>query len=132
MANDIRPTSPHLGIYRWQISMTMSIMHRITGMALYAGTALIVFWLWSAAYAPSYYSTFRGALNSVIGQLALLGWTLAFYYHLGNGIRHLFWDMGKGFALPVMQRTGWLVILFALLMSALTWFIAYTSTGTLS
>lgn len=132
MPNVNRPTSPHLTIYRPQISSVLSILHRISGMALSAGTVLIVVWLWSAAYAPAFYNTFYAALNSLVGQILLFGWTLAFYYHFAAGIRHLFWDIGKGFTLPVMNRTGWLVIVFALVMSVITWFIAYTSTGTLS
>jgi succinate dehydrogenase / fumarate reductase, cytochrome b subunit len=100
MSKDNRPLSPHLSIYRPQISSVLSIMHRITGLALFVGTALITFWLWSAAYAPAFYSTFHAGLNSPFGQICLLGWTLAFYYHLGNGIRHLFWDMGKVLPFP--------------------------------
>jgi len=121
MSNDNRPTSPHLSIYRPQISSVLSILHRMTGLALFAGTALMVTWLWSAAYAPSFYATFYSGLASSLGKLCLFGWTCAFYYHLGNGIRHLFWDIGKGFTLPVMNRSGWAVIVFMLLMTAATW-----------
>jgi len=121
MSDSSRPLSPHLGIYRWQISMVLSILHRITGLALFAGTALMMIWLWSAAYAPAFYVTLHSGLASTLGKLCLFGWTLAFYYHLGNGIRHLFWDIGKGFSLPVMTRSGWAVIIFTLLMTAATW-----------
>lgn len=127
-----RPISPHLSIYRPQISSVLSILHRITGLALYAGASLIVFWLFSAAYAPAFYPTLHEAMHSGFGQVCLLGWTLAFYYHFANGIRHLFWDAGLGFSLPVMHRTGWAVVIVTLAMTAVTWFIAYTSTGTLS
>jgi succinate dehydrogenase / fumarate reductase, cytochrome b subunit len=128
MSNTHRPTSPHLTIYRPQMSSMMSIAHRITGVALFIGTALIVTWLWSAAYAPVFYNILHNALASGLGKFCLLGWTVAFYYHLGNGIRHLFWDMGKGFTLPVFHRTGWAVLFFTLLMTAFTWGAAY-STG---
>jgi len=121
MSDSSRPLSPHLGIYRWQISMVLSILHRITGLALFAGTALMMIWLWSAAYAPAFYVTLHSYLASPLGKLCLFGWTLAFYYHLGNGIRHLFWDIGKGFSLPAMTRSGWAVIIFTLLMTAATW-----------
>ena len=121
MTNSNRPVSPHLSIYRPQISSVLSITHRLTGLALFAGTALMVAWLWSAAYAPAFYATLHEALASPLGKLCLLGWTLAFYFHLGNGIRHLFWDAGYGFTLPVMARSGWAVIVFTLLMTATTW-----------
>ena len=127
-----RPVSPHISIYRWQITMVMSILHRATGLALFAGSAMIVVWLWSAAYAPAFYVTLHEGLSSFIGQFCLLGWVASFYYHLGNGIRHLFWDMGKGFALPVMRRSGLLVVAFAIVMTATTWFVAMTSTGAMS
>ena len=124
-----RPTSPHLSIYRPQISSVLSIMHRITGVALFVGTSIIVIWLWSAAYAPALYTNLHSMIASVIGQLLLLGWTLAFYYHLSNGIRHLFWDMGKGFALPTMHKSGVAVVASTLLMTALTWISAYSAGG---
>ena len=120
----VRPISPHLGIYRPQISSVMSILHRITGVALFAGTALLVTWLWSAAYVPSFYATLYGLATTLPGRLCLMGWTAAFYYHLCNGIRHLFWDMGKGFELPTMHLTGWLTLLATLVFTALTWGVA--------
>ena len=116
-----RPTSPHLTIYRPQISSVLSISHRITGVALYVGTALMVLWLWSAAYAPEYYAQLHTLLASRFGQLLLIGWTAAFYYHLANGIRHLFWDMGKGLALPQANASGWMVLLFTLVATLFTW-----------
>jgi len=127
-----RPLSPHLTIYRPQISSVLSILHRITGLALFAGSAIIVLWLWSAAYAPAFYTTLYSSLSSWFGELCMVGWTAAFYYHLGNGIRHLFWDIGVGFSLPVMRRTGLAVLAFTVVMTALTWFIAMTTTGTMS
>ena len=122
----VRPTSPHLSIYRWQISSVLSILHRMTGMALYVGMALIVVWLWSAAYDPAFYGTLHTLLVSPVGLFCLLGWTFAFYYHLGNGIRHLFWDIGLGFTLPVMNKTGWAVVIAAFLLTAFTWGVAFS------
>ncbi|MDX2112342.1 MAG: succinate dehydrogenase, cytochrome b556 subunit [Alphaproteobacteria bacterium] len=121
MTSHNRPTSPHLTIYKPQITSVLSISHRISGVALYAGTALLVWWLWTLAYDPAGYETFTQCVSSTLGQLALGGWTLAFFYHLGNGIRHLFWDMGKGFAIPQVQKSGLAVIAFALLMTAVVW-----------
>lgn len=117
-----RPTSPHLSVYRWQISNTLSILHRISGFAMVVGTALLVLWLWSAAYSPNYYMKLHECLASPVGMAALIGWTGAYYYHLGNGIRHLFWDAGKGFSIPAVNRSGFLVLAFAALMTAVTWF----------
>lgn len=116
-----RPTSPHLTIYRPQISTVLSILHRLTGVGLYAGLVLMTVWLCTAAYRPEHYAELHKCLSSAVGQLFLAGWTFAFYYHFGNGIRHLFWDIGKGFALPVMALSGWLVVLFTLVMTGLTW-----------
>lgn len=116
-----RPTSPHLTIYRKQISSVLSIFHRMTGIALYAGALLVVLWLSISAYAPAFYSTFYGIISSPLGTLFLLGWTAAFYYHLCNGIRHLFWDIGKGFTLPVMHRSGYAVVYFTIFFTTATW-----------
>lgn len=116
-----RPLSPHLTIYKPQISSVLSILHRMTGVGLYAGLALITYWVWTAAYNPSHYAALHECLSSWIGKLFLFGWTLAFFYHFGNGIRHLFWDIGKGFTLPVMAKSGWAVVLFTLLMTGFVW-----------
>jgi succinate dehydrogenase / fumarate reductase cytochrome b subunit len=121
MNKDIRPTSPHLSIYRFQITSVLSIMHRMTGIALFAGSALMVLWLYTAAYNPSDYGYLHGLLSSGIGKLLLVGWTLAFYYHLSNGIRHLFWDMGVGFGLAQTTRSGIAVLVFTALLTGATW-----------
>lgn len=118
-----RPLSPHLGIYRWLISNTLSILHRLTGFALAIGLVPLVLWLWGAAYAPELFDALRSLFGSIIGKLMLFGWTLAFYYHLGNGIRHLNWDLGRGFSLDTMLASGRIVIAFALSMTVLTWSI---------
>lgn len=121
MSTDKRPTSPHIGIYKRQITSVLSITHRLTGVALYAGTALMLWWLWVLAYNPGYYSQMLECLTSMPGQALLFGWTLAFYFHFSNGIRHLFWDMGKGFSMPAVNKTGWLVIFFTVGMTLATW-----------
>lgn len=128
-AKAARPTSPHLSVYRWQISNTLSILHRITGVAMAVGTLLLVVWLWSAAYSPAYYGQLHECMNSPLGLALLIGWTGAFYFHLANGIRHLFWDAGKGFSLPAMNRSGWLVLLFAIGMTVTTWLCVFNATG---
>ena len=116
-----RPTSPHLTIYQPQISSVLSILHRMTGVALYAGLVLLAYWLVTVAYNPTGYAELHECLSSWLGKAALFGWTLAFYYHFGNGIRHLFWDIGKGFELPTMAKSGWAVLIFTVLMTGFTW-----------
>lgn len=113
-----RPLSPHLGIYRWQITSMTSIAHRMTGIALYAGAVVMVAWLALAAYGPAHYAKWHQCASSWGGRLLLLGWLLSFYYHLANGIRHLFWDMGKGFTIRTATITGWLVIVFTFAATA--------------
>jgi succinate dehydrogenase / fumarate reductase cytochrome b subunit len=121
MTRHPRPLSPHLTIYKKQISSVLSILHRMTGFGLFFGALLLVAWLAVAAYAPTMYGEFTVLATSGLGQLVLLGFTLAFYYHLCNGIRHLFWDIGKGFSVPAMTRSGWLVVVSALVLTALSW-----------
>ncbi len=116
-----RPISPHLSIYRPQITSVLSISHRLTGLALYAGSLLLALWLAAAAYSPECFAQVQAFMHSWLGQLMLIGWTLAFYYHLSNGIRHLCWDAGYGFTLPVVTRSGWAVVAFTFIMTGLTW-----------
>lgn len=124
-----RPTSPHLSIYRWQISNTLSILHRMTGVGLYVGMFVLVGWLALAAYYPTQYARWHEYAISPVGRILLLGWTLAFYYHFANGIRHLFWDAGKGYTIPVMNRSGIFVVFFTLLMTGATWCYVYQQSG---
>ena len=116
-----RPLSPHVGIYRWQITNTLSILHRLTGIALSIGACFLVAWLWAAAYDGAYFEMWQSFLVSPLGMIMLVCWTAAFYYHLGNGIRHLFWDAGKGFALPNVTRSGVCVVLFAIISTGISW-----------
>lgn len=120
-----RPLSPHLQIYKPQITSVLSITHRATGVALSVGTLVLVAWLWAAAYSAPCYQWLTAQLKTPVGLALLGGWSLAFYYHLGNGIRHLFWDAGKGFSIPAVYRSGALVLLFAAVMTAGTWACVY-------
>lgn len=115
-----RPLSPHLSIYRPQITSVLSITHRFTGIVLYAGMLALVAWMVLAAYYPTRYAQWHDCVTSPVGRVLLLGWLISFYYHLANGIRHLFWDIGKGYSLPAATRSGWLVIMFTLAATALT------------
>lgn len=119
-----RPLSPHLSIYRWQISNTLSILHRITGFGLAIGMVLLVAWLVTAAWFPAGFEQLQSLLGSIVGKLFLFGWTVAFYYHLGNGLRHLNWDMGHGLKLDEMTASGRVVVVFAISMAIFTWTIA--------
>ena len=120
-----RPLSPHLGIYRWQITMTMSILHRATGVALAVGTLALVYWLVAAATGPEYYADAQALFGSWLGQALLWGWTLSFFYHLCNGVRHLAWDAGWGFEIKSLYLTGYAVWLVALLLTAGALYFAY-------
>ncbi len=116
-----RPLSPHLQIYRPQISSVMSITHRMTGVFLSIGSVFLVAWLWAAAYNEGYFVFWQSVITQWYGLLALVAWTFAFYYHLCNGIRHLFWDMGKGFEIVNVNRSGYAVIIAAATLTILTW-----------
>ena len=102
MTTDNRPISPHLQVYKPQITSILSILHRATGFALAVGTLLFVWWLISAAAGPQTYAVVEAFLSSWIGTLLLIGWSFAVFYHLCNGIRHLFWDAGRGFEIETV------------------------------
>jgi succinate dehydrogenase / fumarate reductase cytochrome b subunit len=121
-----RPLSPHLQIYRPQITSFLSITHRITGVALAFGTLVLAWWLGAAAYGPDAYERATMFLGSGLGRLLLFGWSFALYFHLCNGIRHLFWDSGRGFEIKQITNSGYLVILGALVLTLGTWALALT------
>lgn len=101
-----RPLSPHLQVYRPQITSMMSIVHRATGVGMAVGAAAVVWWLLAAATSASYFDVVNGLLTSFLGTLVMLGSAWALCYHLANGIRHLIWDMGFGFELDQVQKSG--------------------------
>jgi succinate dehydrogenase / fumarate reductase, cytochrome b subunit len=118
-----RPTSPHAGIYRWQIGNTLSILHRVTGAALALGLLALSYWLVSLAGGPDSYISAARFFEGPIGLIFLLGWTFSFLFHLLNGIRHLFWDAGRGFERTQRQLSGWAAVLgaIALTLSVAAW-----------
>jgi succinate dehydrogenase / fumarate reductase, cytochrome b subunit len=126
MATKARPLSPHLQVYRPQITSVMSISHRITGVALAAGTLLLVCWIGAAASGAEGYATVQGFIASWFGKVILFGWSFCLFYHLANGIRHLFWDAGKGFEIETMEMTGKLVIAASVVLTILAWAIGLT------
>jgi len=121
MATDNRPLSPHLQVYRPQLTSILSILHRVTGAALAVGTLLLVYWLWAVAAGPEAYASASGFFDNWFIQLLLFGWTFALYYHLCNGIRHLFWDAGYGFELDSLYQSGKAVVVIAAVMTVFTW-----------
>jgi len=124
-----RPLSPHLQIYKKQITSVLSITHRMTGIALAFGAFILAYWLIAATYGPEVFQTAQSLLGSWFGKLVLLGLTFSLYFHLGNGIRHLGWDFGMGFELAHVRLTGIAVVVFAVVLTVITWFAAYAATG---
>lgn len=118
-----RPLSPHLTIYKPQISSVLSITHRLTGIALYAGAFLLALWVIFSVYGCT--ECFKGILGHSISKVLLFGWNLALFYHLLNGVRHMVWDTGRGFSLPAMRFSGWLVVTLAVVLTVAVWLCVY-------
>jgi succinate dehydrogenase / fumarate reductase cytochrome b subunit len=129
MSSSRRPLSPHLQIYRWQYTSVLSILHRITGVALVVGTLLLVYWLVATAAGPDAFATAHAFIGSILGRVLLFGWTVALFYHLANGIRHLLWDAGRGFELRTAYASGWAVVIVAAALSLIAWIAGYASRG---
>jgi len=128
-ARRARPISPHLQIYRPMLTMMMSIVHRITGAALYFGMALVAWWLLAAASGPNAYATFEWAVGSIIGQIILFGFTWALLHHMLGGIRHLVWDLLYGFE-PAERETLVLVSLVgSIALTIIVWVVGYLAMG---
>lgn len=129
MKTEGRPLSPHLSIYRWPITMTLSILHRMTGVALSLGLIVFVVWLEAIAFEAVSYDRFTAFVASLPGQLLFIGWSFAFFFHLGNGVRHLFWDVGMGFEKSQANASAWAVIIFSVAMTALYWLLVSGATS---
>lgn len=121
MVDTRRPLSPHVQVYRWQVQMVASILHRATGVALAAGTLLIVWGLLSLASGEQGFMQFKALLGSPVGMLLMFAWSWALFYHLCNGIRHLLQDTGAGYAIPQFIRSSWLSVIGSLLLVVATW-----------
>ena len=120
-----RPVSPHLGIYRWPITMLGSILNRITGVALCVGSLLLVWWLVAAASGPAAFATVQGFIASPVGLLALLGWTASLFYHLYAGMRHLLWDAGRGLSKASLNPVTWVVLGLTAASTLAVWVFGY-------
>ena len=117
-----RPTSPHLSIYKKQISSVLSIFHRLSGIALFMGFSIIAWWMVIWIFSKFDPKVF-GLVNNLIVRLGLYALSGAFFYHLCNGIRHLFWDMGYGYSIPAMHRSGWSVVVISIVLTILFWVV---------
>jgi succinate dehydrogenase / fumarate reductase cytochrome b subunit len=124
-----RPLSPHLTIYRWPVTMATSIVHRATGVALAAGTVLMCWWLIAIASGPGAFNEFTGLATTPLGEVILFGFVWSLAYHLLNGMRHLAWDLGYGFAVSTANLSGILVIAGSLLLAAALFALAYSGHG---
>jgi succinate dehydrogenase / fumarate reductase, cytochrome b subunit len=120
-----RPLSPHLQIYRPMLTTMMSILHRITGVALYAGTLLFVWWLAAAATGPGYYEYVQAVFGSFAGRLVLFGFTWALIHHMLGGLRHLLWDTGRGFELRTVEWLARANLAGSTGLTLLVWVIGY-------
>ena len=124
-----RPLSPHLSIYKPMLTMMMSIMHRITGAALFFGTLLLTWWLLAAVSGPSAYAKLQFFMDSIIGRLILFGYTWALLFHMLGGIRHLIWDTGRGFEQNEREGLALATIVGSVSLTLLLWIIGYFFIG---
>ncbi len=115
-----RPLSPHLSVYRPQISMVSSILTRITGISLLVGGLLVIWWFLAAATSPEAFALADGVLTSWLGDLVMLGSLWALWYHFLTGLRHLYWDTGRGLDLPTAKMLGWVAVFGSFILTALT------------
>lgn len=126
---DARPLSPHLQVYSLTISMLMSILHRMTGAALYFGTIILVAWLLAAATGRGNYDFVTGLMMTIPGLLVMIGYTWALVHHALGGLRHLIWDTGRGFGLGTVNMLSWLSIVCSLLITLAIWFYIFRLRG---
>ncbi len=129
MSQAQRPLSPHLLIYKPQLTSLLSVTHRGTGLALCVGTIPLVWWLFAAATSDAGFNLAQEFWYSWIGRLMLLGWSWSLFYHLCNGIRHMCWDAGWGFELKTVYRSGWIVVWSSVILTLLAWIAGYAMRG---
>jgi succinate dehydrogenase / fumarate reductase cytochrome b subunit len=124
-----RPLSPHMQVYRWTLTMALSIVHRATGIALYFGTLLLVWWLIAAASGPAAYANVQAFTGSFIGRLIAFGYTWALMHHMFSGLRHLVWDLGYGFKATEREWLTRAALIGGICATVLIWVIAYAIGG---
>lgn len=118
-----RPLSPHLQVYRFPFVVILSILHRATGIALSVGALYLATWVVFASASYQTYATFQSFNGSIVGRIVLGGWLFSLFFHLFNGIRHLFWDVGYGFELKDADRSAWIVVVASLVATAASWIV---------
>jgi succinate dehydrogenase / fumarate reductase cytochrome b subunit len=124
-----RPLSPFLTIFRWPITMATSIVHRMTGVGLAGGILILAWWLYAAASGPETYDFFTATVTTPLGQIVLFGFVWSLAYHTVNGIRHLAWDLGYGFAVRTADVTGILSITLSLVLAGAAFLVAWAGYG---
>lgn len=129
MSSDQRPLSPHLQVYRPQITSVLSILHRLTGVALAAGTLVLVWWLVAAGTSAAAFATAQSIIGSWYGLVLMAGWTFALFFHLCNGVRHLVWDTGRGFELSHVTASGWAVVVVSIALTVVAWIVGLSVGG---
>jgi succinate dehydrogenase / fumarate reductase cytochrome b subunit len=116
-----RPLSPHLQVYRLQVTSVLSFLHRGTGLFLVLGTLMIAFWVITLALGQNIFAIYQAWLESVMGKMLLVFWSFSLFYHLANGIRHLLWDIGWGYDIDRVYVTGWIVVSTSVILTVLLW-----------
>lgn len=129
MPQAARPTSPHLTVYRWQVQMVTSIVHRATGVALAVGTAVLLALLAALAAGPEAYAKVQACAGSPIGIVLMIGWTWSLAFHLLNGLRHLYEDVGYGYKIREFVATSWITVIGSLVLTALVWACVFLRGG---
>jgi len=124
-----RPLSPHIQVYKPQMTSVLSILHRATGVALAVGTLMVAWWLIAAATGPESYAIAQEFAETPFGTLMIFGWSVALFYHMSNGVRHMFWDLGYLFKIQNAYKAGYLVLLSTVLLTGGAWFCALNYTG---
>lgn len=119
-----RPLSPHLQIYRPQLTSVMSIFHRFTGFGLAVGTLMVIWLLLAASFGRDEFATFSTFAGSGLGKFLIFGWSVALYYHMCNGVRHLLWDTGRLFKIETAYKAGYVVLAATAALTVLTWWFA--------
>ena len=124
-----RPLSPHVLHWRWHVTMTASILHRVAGVGLYLGLIIAAVWAAALASGPQAYDAVSSVLTSIPGLIVLFGITVCLFFHMANGVRHLFWDVGKGFLPRTASATAWFALVFGLAAAIGVWVAAFPLGG---
>ena len=117
-----RPLSPHLTVYRWQLTMVTSILHRATGAFLAVASILVLWWLYAIAAGPDAYAMVQAFIGSWLGRLILMALAFCTFFHLFNGLRHLMWDTGHGLQIEHAYLFGWIVVALSIVATAVSWY----------